>query len=185
MSLKCFETFCFGCCDDCSDHPICFSNNTDMWLFSSPVGYLTFSFSLYAISHFSLLGPIGFQFYDHHPNPSLFFLTSPLLVHFPINTCALPANAAAPTLFLLQLITTAPSQLASPGWRFLDPIFIHYCCLILSYVPKSSTAALNPQRLFSLITIPWSCFRLCALHLASCIFLVPLFFLQHCPSLHK
>lgn len=167
--------------DDCSDHSICFSNNTDMWLFSSPVKYLSFKFSLHTISHFSLLCPIGFQLYDHHPDPSLFSLASPVLVPFPINTSALPANTAASTLSLLHLITAAPSQLASPGWRFLDPIFIHYHCLILSYVPKSSTAALNPQTLFSLITIPWSCFRLCALHLASCIFLVPLFFLQHCP----
>lgn len=164
--------------DDCSGHLICFSNNTDMWLFSSPVKYLTFSFSLYTIS---LLCPTGFQFCDHHPNPSLFFPTSPLLVHFPINTSALPANTAASTLSLLHLITAAPSELASPGWRFLNQIFIHYHCLILSYVPKSSTAALNPRTLFSVITIPWSCFRLCALHLASCIFLVPLLFLQHCP----
>lgn len=81
----------------------------------SPVKSLKFSFFFFTISLFYLLCPIGFQFYNHHPNPNLFFLTSPLLVHLSINTSALPANTAASTLSLLHLITAASSELASPG----------------------------------------------------------------------
>lgn len=75
------------------------------------------------ISHFYLLCPIAFQFYKHHPNSNLFFLTSPLLVYLSINTSGLPANTAASTPSVLYLIRAAPCEVVSPGWRFLDTSF--------------------------------------------------------------
>lgn len=104
-------------------------------------------------------------------------------MHLSINTSALPANTAASTPPLLHLITAAPSELASPGWRFLDTSF--HILWLSDFVLRAKKLHCSTQctnTLFSSITIPWSCFRLCALHLPSCIFLVPLFFfLQHCP----
>lgn len=100
-------------------------------------------------SHFCLLCPIVVQFYKHHPNSNLFFLTSPLLVHLSINTSALPANTAASTPSLLHLIRAAPSELASPGWRFLDTSF--HKLSLSDFFPglKSFTAALHAQTLYS------------------------------------
>lgn len=103
-------------------------------------------------------------------------------MHLSINTSALPASTAASTPSLLHVITEAPSELAFPGWRFLDTSFhIRLLSNFLLCAEKLHCSTQSTNTLFSSITIPRSCFRLRALHLPSCIFLVPLFFLQHCP----
>lgn len=129
-----------------------------------------FSFSFCIRSHFCLLCPIGFQFYNHHPNPNLFFLTSPLPVHLSINTSALPANTAASTQSLLHLITAAPSELASPGWRFLDTSF---CTLSLSDMCQKAPLQLSIHKHSSQLhyhpveLLPTSCPSSPFLHLSS------------------